>query len=284
MDMATAPEKVKLEDIDLVLRDAQICNAQLDFLHHRLNEPDVDEERSAEIESKCATIFRYMMINLYTVLDQIYYFLHFHYRTDNGDVSSKHSVWQIKQPKEVLKWSDDDTVDKECEKKRNKWVTDECEKIFGGNCSEGESYVRMFQDNLLRLQAIRKVDKSGKEELRGNLPLRVDCESDSDFNKKLDGWVSDECKKIFDDNCPEGEPYVREFLEKLPRLRALSQKKKKEKSIQVECFELTVDRTMNRSGQSGLKINARRYLAIFVKIAGLIMSQCSRKICCDFKP
>ena len=172
--MASAPEKVKIENIDLVLRDAQVCNAQLNFLHHLLNKPDVDEEKSAEIESKCATIFRDMMSNLYSVLDQIYYFLYCHFQND-GNVSMSKAAFQIKQPmKQDLKWSEDDTRDgqPECKEKRNDWVNEQYEKIFGATFLDRKcrkvshqdfKLVRHFQENLLRLQAIRKVDKTGTE-------------------------------------------------------------------------------------------------------------------------
>ena len=173
VNMATASEKVKTEEIDLVLRDAQVCNHQLNFLlYHLLNEPNVDEERSAEIESKCATIFRDMMSNLYSVLDQIYYFLYCHFRND-GNVSYSNAAFRIKQPiKQDLKWSEDDTRDgqRECKKRRNDWVAEQCNTIFGGfNFPESKRIVvRNFQNNLLQLQAIRKVDQSGHEVLGPN--------------------------------------------------------------------------------------------------------------------
>jgi len=154
--------KVKIEDIDLVLKDAQICYAQLNILHLRVNEPDVDENIRAEIESKCAMIFRNMMFNLYSVLDQIYYYLHCYFQHD-GDVSVSADVFKIKQPmNEKLKWSEDDTLDEpsECQEKRNEWITKQCKDIFGDNCPE---HVRYLQENLLQLQAIRKVDQSGYE-------------------------------------------------------------------------------------------------------------------------
>ena len=170
--MATASEKVKIEEIDLGLRDALVCNHQLIFFHQLLDEPNVDEERSAEIESKCATIFRDMMSNFYSVLDQIYYFLYCHFRND-GNVSYNNAAFRIKQPiKQDLKWSEDHTRDEqpECKKKRNDWVTEQCNTIFAGfNFPESRrNVVRDFQNNLLRLQAIRKVDQSGDAVLGPN--------------------------------------------------------------------------------------------------------------------
>ena len=165
--MATAPEKVNIENIDLVLRDAQICYFQLRFLDYMLNKPEVDERKSAEIESKCATIFRDMTSNLYSVLDQIYYFLYCHFQ-NKGNISYSNKAFQIKQPiKQNLKWSEDDTRDgqRECKGKRNEWVTDQCKTIFGDSNSPKPTRdgVRYFQNNLLGLQAIRKVDQSGHE-------------------------------------------------------------------------------------------------------------------------
>ena len=165
--MAGAPEKVRPEDIDLVLRDAEVCFVELNYLHIELNKVNSGEDelsRSAEIESKCATIFRDMMSNLYSVLDQIYYFLYCHCQ-NNGNVSFSNAAFKIKQPmKQDLKWSKDNTRD-ECKRKCNSWVTDRCKEIFGSHSFEESkrNYVRHFQNNLLRLQAIREVDKSGKE-------------------------------------------------------------------------------------------------------------------------
>lgn len=161
--MATAPEKVKLEDIDLVLRDAEVYNVQLKFLHYLLNW-NVDERKRLEIESKCATIFRDMMSNLYSVLDQIYYFLYCHFQ-NKGEFSFSNTAFKIKQPITLnLKWSEGDTRD-ECKRGRNQWVTNHWKTIFGDvNFPESKRHnVRRFQNNLLQLQAIRKVDNSGEE-------------------------------------------------------------------------------------------------------------------------
>ena len=167
MDMATAPEKVNIEYIDLVLRDAQICHVQLNFLNYMLNKPEVDERKSAEIELKCATIFRDMMSNLYSVLDQIYFFLYCHFQ-NKGNISYSYEAFQVKQPIKLdLKWSEDDTRDgdPECKGKRNEWVRNQCKTIFGEFNLPESNAVKNFQNNLLGLQAIRKVDKSGDEVL-----------------------------------------------------------------------------------------------------------------------
>lgn len=224
-DMADSRRKVRIENIDLVLRDAQICLAQVNILQQIWSEADVErsEERALkcgmekitlgrqekalkygrqtkalecereekalecgreevalecgrkeialkcgteEIALKCATIFRDMMVYLYSVLDQIYYFLYCHFQ-NNDYVSLSNDAFQIKQPiTHNLKGSEDDRSDRmpDCKEKRNEWITDQCKKIFGVNCHGPENYnVGDFQKNLLRLQAIRKVDSSGKE-------------------------------------------------------------------------------------------------------------------------
>ena len=50
----------------------------------------------------------------------------------------------------------------ECKEGRNRWITEQCKTIFGNNCPK---HVRYFQENLLQLQAVRQVDKSGTEVL-----------------------------------------------------------------------------------------------------------------------
>ena len=111
------------------------------------------------------------------IIDQIYFL--YCYFQNNGDVSLSNATSQIKQPmKQDLKWSEDDTRDgqPECKKKRNDWVTDQCKKIFGDNYPDPEHYgVRYFQENLLQLQAIKKVDQSGNEVLRPDGGLTLVC-------------------------------------------------------------------------------------------------------------
>ena len=161
-DMQGVSKKVKIEDIDLLLKHAEIYNAQLKILGYQLNEPNVDETRREKIESSCATIFRDIMSNLYSVLDQIYFFLYCSFR-NNGDISFSKDSNQIKQPvKHSLKASKDATRDKqpECKDRRNDWITEQCKTIFGNNCPR---HVRYFQENLLKLQGITQVDKRGNE-------------------------------------------------------------------------------------------------------------------------
>lgn len=157
--MAGKLQKVKIEDIDLVLRDAQVSNSQLNFLHSLLNKEDTDEEKRSAIESKSAMIFREMVSNLYTVLDQIYYFLYCHFQND-GNVSFSNDASQIKQPMaQKLLYSKNDSREPGCKDKRIGWVTEQCRKIFGDNCPEAK--ITNFKNNLLELQAIKEVDASG---------------------------------------------------------------------------------------------------------------------------
>jgi len=159
--MQGVSRKTKIEHIDRLLKRAEICNAQLKILVNQLNEPNVDETRRKKIESRCEEIFRQMMSNLYSVLDYSYFFLYCSFRS-NGDTSFD-SNQTIKQPVTYnLKGSKDATRDKqpECKERRNGWITEQSKSIFGNNCPR---HVRDFQENLLQLQAIRQVDKSGKE-------------------------------------------------------------------------------------------------------------------------
>lgn len=163
--MARLQVQVKLQDIDLSLRRAQIFLAQVHFLNYQLNIIDVDDTRRSEIVFQCQTIFGDMMCCLYSVLDKIYFYLYCRFQ-NNGYVLISKDTSQINQPITTkLKWSNDDTRDaqSECEGNRNKWITNQCKKLLGVNCPQPQSYVRYFQDNLLQLQAIRKVNESGRE-------------------------------------------------------------------------------------------------------------------------
>ena len=67
--MASSHKEVKIENIDLILRNAEISRANLDILHRQLSTGDV--KLCAEIRSKFETIFRDMMSSLSSVLDQM---------------------------------------------------------------------------------------------------------------------------------------------------------------------------------------------------------------------
>ena len=162
-----------MEDIDLALRDAEVRNAQLYFLHRQVQALDQNSsanissanDLSTKVESECTNIFREMISKLYLVLDQIYLFLYCQCQCE-GNVSPSNAALKIKQPiKRSLRYSDDKTQDQQCKEMRNEWVKKQFKKIFGGfNFPESKrNDVRNFQNNLLQLQAIRKVDQSGHE-------------------------------------------------------------------------------------------------------------------------
>ena len=159
---------VTVETIDLVLREAQVCNAQLNCIHHLLNhDPDrEDEESPRNMEANTAMSFRDMVSYLYSVLDHIFYFLYCHFQ-NNGRASFTNAAFNIKQPiAHNLKFSFEPTRDNasECKKRRNDWVEDRCKEIFGAQCYENIElayHLRGFQQNLLSIQAITEVDSAG---------------------------------------------------------------------------------------------------------------------------
>ena len=105
---------VTVETIDLVLREAQVCNAQLNCIHHLLNhDPDrEDEENPRNMEANTAMIFRDMVSYLYSVLDHIFYFLYCHFQ-NNGMASFTNAAFNIKQPiAHNLKFSRERTRDR----------------------------------------------------------------------------------------------------------------------------------------------------------------------------
>ena len=106
---------VTVETIDLVLREAQVCNAQLNCIHHLLNhDPDrEDEESPRNMEANTAMIFRDMVSYLYSVLDHIFYFLYCHFQ-NNGMASFTNAAFNIKQPiAHNLKFSRERTRDRD---------------------------------------------------------------------------------------------------------------------------------------------------------------------------
>ena len=90
---------VTVETIDLVLREAQVCNAQLNCIHHLLNhDPDrEDEESPRNMEANTAMIFTDIVSYLHSVLDHIFYFLYCHFQ-NNGMASFTNAAFNIKQP------------------------------------------------------------------------------------------------------------------------------------------------------------------------------------------
>lgn len=160
--MASLSEKATTDSIETLLEAAERCYADLFGLHKTLNFPGLDESRRAALERTCQIRFWDMMSRLYSILDQSYFCLYCNFQND-GNYSFSTAAKEIKQPlKENLKWSEDDTRDgqPECKERRNGWVTEQCKKIFGRDCPK---HIRSFQDNILQLQAIIKVDQRGKE-------------------------------------------------------------------------------------------------------------------------
>ena len=157
--MAANNITVNTESIDYVLRDANICLHELNHFDHILkNGPVVDV---GKIEARVPLLFRNMMSSLYSVLDQVYYFLYCHYQ-NNGEASFAAQAFQINAPcKQNLKWSEDPTRDAqpECSPGRTKWLDDRCREIFGSPAPEQSV---QFVKNLLSLQAVRKVNSAGQ--------------------------------------------------------------------------------------------------------------------------
>ena len=149
---------LSVEDIDLTLRDAKIRYAELNFLHHMLNDPATDDRKRKIIEKESAVLFKDMMSALYTVLDQSYYYLHCHFQ-NNGNTSFGNKAFQIKAPiKQKLKYSNDATRDNEVQRDRNQFVNDQCTAIFG----DDHEIPRSFQEDILSLQAVIEVDNAGR--------------------------------------------------------------------------------------------------------------------------
>lgn len=152
-------ENVCVRDIDLLLRDAQVYLAELDFLHHRLSETTDDEQK--RIEVRTTTLFKEMMSALYTVLDQYYYYLYCYFQNE-GKLSFHKEAFNIKTPvKQTLKYSQGIGQDTALRGQRNEFVNNQCIAIFGSHCfKDGEiNNLRKFQDNLLKLQIITEVDQ-----------------------------------------------------------------------------------------------------------------------------
>ena len=174
--MDVAP--VTVDAIDFLLREARVCCFQLQCIHSLLNDDPnwENEEWRRRMEANTAMIFRDMVSYLYSVLDSIYYFLYCHFQ-NNGTVSFTNAAFNIKQPINLgLKYSQNPGRDNgpECKRKRNDWVEDRCEEIFGAqyyqndNLSSRLADLRGFQNYLLSIQAITEVNDAGGVVLGGN--------------------------------------------------------------------------------------------------------------------
>lgn len=179
-------EDVLVGDIDLTLRDAQVCFEELKVLNSCLNEPKTNDDDAQvccaerdlrsrlklqneddlqrRIEFRMATLLRQMMSDSYTVLDQCYYYLYCHFQ-NHGKLSFHNDVVNIKTPViQGLKHSKCKGQGSAFSVKRNKFVNDQCKQIFGNYCFNKEQEqrdLRAFQENLLKLQAITEVDAAG---------------------------------------------------------------------------------------------------------------------------
>ena len=99
------------------------------------------------------------MSSLYSVLDQVYYFLYCHYQ-NNGQTSFGAQAFQTNAPcKQNLKWSADVTTEQQqWSGTREKWLDDWCKLIFGPH---NPQHMDWFRRNLLSLQAVREVNNAG---------------------------------------------------------------------------------------------------------------------------
>ena len=176
-----APPQLTVDAIDLMLRQAQVCNAQLQCIHCLLNQDPKaeDEEWRRKMATNTALIFRDMVSYLYSVLDSVFYFLYCHFQ-NNGTVSYTSASCNINQPiAQKLQYSQNIGRDASCKDKRNEQVEKWCEAIFGAhyyNIIE-LAKIRRFQKNLLSIQVITEVSGNGDAVLdgTGDVILRRAC-------------------------------------------------------------------------------------------------------------
>lgn len=174
-----AVPSVTVDAIDLVLREAKVCNAQLNCIHFLLNDnanTGENEEWRRRMEANTAMIFRDMVSYLYSVLDHIFYFLYCHFQNNGRASFTDAAINTIKQPITFTLKYCPNPGDPEYtfKKNRNNWVEDRCKEIFGAqyyqnnNLNSRLAALRNFQNNLLSIQAFKEVDKAGKPELSAN--------------------------------------------------------------------------------------------------------------------
>ena len=162
--MAENQRRHSRKTIDLIFREALVCNAQLQCIHHLLNQDRnaKNEEWRRKMETNTALIFRDMVSYLYSVLDSVFYFLYCHFQ-NNGTVSYTNASFNIKQPiSQKLQYSQNPGRDASCENNRNNWVEERCVEIFGAqyqNIERGDR--RRFQENLLSIQLFTEVSGDG---------------------------------------------------------------------------------------------------------------------------
>ena len=191
-----APKTLTVDAIDSLLREARVCDVQLDCIHQLLNgdpSPAENEEWRRKMKANTAMIFRDMVSYLYSVLDHIFYFLYCHFQ-NNGTESFSKDAFNIKQPISYnLKYSgpnpgaramlltrlldcfrvcareDLNHQERTFRESRNKWVEDRCKEIFGAEYYQNDKLditlaeIRNLQKYLLSIQTIKEVDNAGKE-------------------------------------------------------------------------------------------------------------------------
>ena len=176
-----ATPQLTVDAIDLMLRQAQVCNAQLQCIHYLLNQdPNAEnEEWRRKMATNTALIFRDMVSYLYSVLDSVFYFLYCHFQ-NNGTVSYTSASCNINQPiAQKLQYSQNIGRDASCKDKRNEQVEKWCEAIFGADYYNKIELakIRRFQKNLLSIQVITEVSGNGDAVLddTGDVILRRAC-------------------------------------------------------------------------------------------------------------
>ena len=150
-------EKRQIKDIDLILRNAQIKNAEFNRVHMLLNEGN----NGITVENETLR-FRSFLSDLYSVLDYMCYLLHCHYKNEGNEAFSSESR-NVKFPfktnlKKFPEGNSDEDPERAHQKRRNDWIRQQCELIFGVDNQPGKEY---FKHLIERIQPVMYVNADG---------------------------------------------------------------------------------------------------------------------------
>lgn len=160
-------EEDQVTCIDLLLRNAEIKQAEFNRVHTLLNEP----QGLDGMEDNVRLRFRSFLSDLYSVLDYTCYLLYSHYR-NGGQPSYSAESRNVKFPytTKLKQFRGDPNEDPEraLKRKRDDWITKQCQLIFGGGNDQFRNLMEDIQPKMSVNRAGDPIPANESPEVEGD--------------------------------------------------------------------------------------------------------------------
>jgi len=169
-------ELQQIVNIDLLLRNAEVKNAEFNRVHTLLNEGD-----QGVTEANERLRFRCFLIDLYSVLDYMCFLLYCHYKNEGRpafSIESRNVNFPFTNNLRRFQGGDRN-IDPERahQNRRNNWIRERCRLIFGEEREDQEDW-NYFSEFVLSLQPLLYVNAAGDPIAADDVPeIEGDAES-----------------------------------------------------------------------------------------------------------